>query len=149
MCAKGSVNGVVLILPGDFPEAGATGPVDLPPPDMGSLPDIARALREVSPFQRDRVAEQLLRNNYLRKLLDLFRVSCSQNGCEAVGFPAPVRTTGAAGLGVLSLVRRCTVVPMQKLLECPRPSRWKQQRCNATQSHTHSSVTTLSLVQSQ
>ena len=59
---------------GDFPDGGATGPVDLPPPDMGNLPDIAKALREVSPFQRDRVAEQLLRNNYLRRLLDLFRV---------------------------------------------------------------------------
>ena len=60
---------------GDFPEAGATGPVNLPPPDMRTLPDIAGALREVSPFQRDRVAEQLLRPGYLRRLLDLFRVS--------------------------------------------------------------------------
>ncbi len=62
--------------PGDFPEAGATGPVDLPAPEMAQLPEIARALREVSPFQRDRVAEQLMRPGYLRRLLDLFRVSC-------------------------------------------------------------------------
>jgi hypothetical protein len=59
---------------GDFPDGGATGPIDLPPPDMANLQDIARALREVSPFQRDRVAEQMLRGSYLRRLLDLFRV---------------------------------------------------------------------------
>ena len=62
---------------GDFPDGGATGPIDLPPPDMANLQDIARALREVSPFQRDRVAEQMLRGSYLRRLLDLFRVRCA------------------------------------------------------------------------
>lgn len=51
--------------------------MNLPPPDMGNLLDIASALREVSPFQRDRVAEQILRGNYLRRLLDFFRVSGS------------------------------------------------------------------------
>ena len=48
--------------------------MELPPPELGSLPAIAAALSEVSLFRRERVAAQMLRQSYLTKLLDAFRV---------------------------------------------------------------------------
>jgi hypothetical protein len=36
-------------------------------------------LTELSPFQQERVAAQLLRPGYMRKLLDLFRVKLSSS----------------------------------------------------------------------
>ncbi|KAL4459208.1 hypothetical protein ABPG75_014073 [Micractinium tetrahymenae] len=58
------------------PDPGSSGAVDLPEPEMSNLKDIARALTEVSLFQRDRIAHQLAtRRGYLDKLLDLFRMS--------------------------------------------------------------------------
>ncbi|KAL4418834.1 hypothetical protein ABPG77_004074 [Micractinium sp. CCAP 211/92] len=57
------------------PDPGSSGAVDLPEPDMSNLKDIARALTEVSLFQRDRIAQQLAtRRGYLDRLLDLFRI---------------------------------------------------------------------------
>ena len=44
-------------------------------PELSNLEAIARALQEVSLFQRDRLAGQLARPGYLAKLLDIFRVS--------------------------------------------------------------------------
>lgn len=59
---------------------GGLGPVGpgleaLPdPPELSNLESVARALSEVSLFQRDRMAAQLARPGYLRKLLEIFRV---------------------------------------------------------------------------
>ncbi|EIE26200.1 DUF625-domain-containing protein [Coccomyxa subellipsoidea C-169] len=58
---------------GDFPEGPNAGPVELPAAEMGSLPDLAKILSELSPFQRDRAAAQVLRPGYIRKLLEIFR----------------------------------------------------------------------------
>ncbi|KAK9907487.1 hypothetical protein WJX75_004578 [Coccomyxa subellipsoidea] len=58
---------------GEFPEGPNTGPVELPPAEMGSLPDLAKILMELSPFQRDRAAAQAMRPGYVRSLLDIFR----------------------------------------------------------------------------
>ncbi|KAG2493475.1 hypothetical protein HYH03_008292 [Edaphochlamys debaryana] len=54
---------------GDFLE----GEMDLPAPERRNLEDIAKALSHVPPFQRDRIAAQLMKQNYLPALLDLFK----------------------------------------------------------------------------
>lgn len=57
------------------PEPGSSGAVDLPEPELSNLGDIAKALAEVSLFQRDRLAQQLVaRRGYLHKLLEIFRM---------------------------------------------------------------------------
>ncbi|CAL8462717.1 g2250 [Coccomyxa elongata] len=58
---------------GEFPEGPNAGPVELPPAEMGNLPDLAKILVELSPFQRERASQQALRPGYIRKLLDIFR----------------------------------------------------------------------------
>ena len=64
------------------PRGGGDGgaAVALPEPELASLPALAKALGEVSLFQRDRAAGQLLRPGYLRRLLDLFRVGAGGEG---------------------------------------------------------------------
>ncbi|GIL44732.1 hypothetical protein Vafri_2247 [Volvox africanus] len=47
--------------------------LDLPAPDRRHLEDIAKALSHVPPFQRDRIAAQLMKQNYLPALLDQFK----------------------------------------------------------------------------
>lgn len=55
--------------------SGSAGSMDLPDPELSNLKEIARALTEVSLFQRDRIAQQLVsRRGYLAKLLELFRM---------------------------------------------------------------------------
>ena len=62
-------------LEGDFGDGPGAKPVELPEPEMGNLGELARALGEpLSLYQRDRVAGQVLRSGFVRKLLDLFRV---------------------------------------------------------------------------
>ncbi|GFR48535.1 hypothetical protein Agub_g10432 [Astrephomene gubernaculifera] len=46
---------------------------DLPAPERRNLEEIAKALTHLTPLQRDRVAAQLLKQNYLPALLDLFK----------------------------------------------------------------------------
>lgn len=62
--------------PGGGPgEPGSSGGMELPEPELANLAAISRALGEVSLFQRDRIAQQLVaRVGYLSKLLELFRV---------------------------------------------------------------------------
>ncbi|EFN53416.1 hypothetical protein CHLNCDRAFT_58505 [Chlorella variabilis] len=56
-------------------DPGSSGAVELPEPELSSLKEIARALTEVSLFQRDRIAQQLTaRRGYLGRLLELFRM---------------------------------------------------------------------------
>ena len=58
---------------GDPP--GSSGAVDLPEPELSQLKGIARAVSEVSPFQRDRLGQQLAaRPEYIGRLLELFKV---------------------------------------------------------------------------
>lgn len=57
----------------DFPEVGPARPLELPLADLNSLPELAKALHEVSFLQRETLAAQLVQNNYVRKVLDLFR----------------------------------------------------------------------------
>lgn len=47
--------------------------MDLPPPDRRNLEAIMRVLSHVLPSQRDRIAGQLMRPNYLAQLLDMFK----------------------------------------------------------------------------
>ena len=63
---------------------GASGVEELPAPEMRNLSRIATMLQDVGPFVRDRVAEQALAPNYLRRLLDLFRVSGVVMRCLSV-----------------------------------------------------------------
>ncbi|CAK0784720.1 hypothetical protein CVIRNUC_007924 [Coccomyxa viridis] len=58
---------------GDFPEGVSSGPVELPPAEMGQLPALAKVLAELSPFQRERAAAQMLQAGYVRSLLDIFQ----------------------------------------------------------------------------
>jgi hypothetical protein len=60
-------------LEGDFADGPGAKPVTLPEPEMGALPELARVLGELSLYQRDRAAGQMLRGGYVRRLLDLFR----------------------------------------------------------------------------
>ncbi|KAK9823072.1 hypothetical protein WJX81_007297 [Elliptochloris bilobata] len=60
-------------LEGDFGDGPGAKPVELPEPEMGNLAELARMLGELSLYQRDRVAGRMLRNGYVRRLLDLFR----------------------------------------------------------------------------
>ncbi|PSC74221.1 Serine threonine-phosphatase 4 regulatory subunit 3 isoform B [Micractinium conductrix] len=61
---------------GPMADPGSSGAVELPDPELSNLKDIARALTEVSLFQRDRIAQQLAtRRGYLARLLELFRMS--------------------------------------------------------------------------
>jgi hypothetical protein len=64
-------------LEGDFADGPGAKPVTLPEPEMGALPELARVLGELSLYQRDRAAGQMLRGGYVRRLLDLFRVRLS------------------------------------------------------------------------
>ncbi|KAL4852743.1 Serine/threonine-protein phosphatase 4 regulatory subunit 3 [Chlorella vulgaris] len=60
---------------GPHMEPGSSGSVELPEPEMASLREIARALTEVSLFQRERLAQQLAqRQGYLTRLLSVFRM---------------------------------------------------------------------------
>lgn len=52
-------------------------------PELSNLEVLARALSEVSLFQRDRMAAQLGRPGYLAKLLDIFRVRRRKGCCRA------------------------------------------------------------------
>lgn len=45
---------------------------ELPPPELRHLSRIAAVLQDASPFSRDRIAEQAMVPNYLRRLLDIF-----------------------------------------------------------------------------
>ncbi|GLC50218.1 hypothetical protein PLESTB_000355400 [Pleodorina starrii] len=47
--------------------------LELPAPERRHLEDIAKALSHVPPFQRDRIAAQLMKQNYLPALLDQFK----------------------------------------------------------------------------
>ncbi|PNH02464.1 Serine/threonine-protein phosphatase 4 regulatory subunit 3, partial [Tetrabaena socialis] len=47
--------------------------MELPAPERRCLEDIAKALAHVPPFQRDRIAAQLMKQQYLPALLDLFK----------------------------------------------------------------------------
>jgi hypothetical protein len=47
---------------------------ELPPPELRHLSRIAAVLQDASPFSRDRIAEQAMVPNYLRRLLDIFHV---------------------------------------------------------------------------
>ncbi|KAK9804713.1 hypothetical protein WJX72_001481 [[Myrmecia] bisecta] len=60
-------------LEGELAEGGSSGPVELPQPEMDQLPELAKILSEVSMFQRDRAAQQMLKPGYVRQLLELFR----------------------------------------------------------------------------
>lgn len=57
----------------DFPEVGPARPVELPPAELASLPELAKALSEVSFMQRESLALQLVREGYVRKVMELFR----------------------------------------------------------------------------
>ena len=68
-------------LGGDPP--GSSGAVDLPEPELSQLKGIARAVTEVSMFQRDRLGQKLAaRPEYIGRLLELFKVCVG--GCVGV-----------------------------------------------------------------
>ncbi|KAG0578678.1 hypothetical protein KC19_4G041700 [Ceratodon purpureus] len=55
-------------------DGGGTEALELPPVELSTLPQIAKALREVSPFDKDKMATLVVRDqNYIRKLVELFR----------------------------------------------------------------------------
>ncbi|CAL5223154.1 g5623 [Coccomyxa viridis] len=58
---------------GEFPDGAPSGPVELPAAEMGNLAELAKALSELSPFQRERGAAQMLKPGYVRSLLDIFQ----------------------------------------------------------------------------
>ena len=62
----------------------------------------AQILAELSPFQRERAALQMLRPGYMRKLLDLFRVRTGATKCTAN--PAPGLPCDAAAASRLACV---------------------------------------------
>mmetsp|Transcript_36846 Transcript_36846/g.103965 ORF Transcript_36846/g.103965 Transcript_36846/m.103965 type:complete len:862 (+) Transcript_36846:313-2898(+) len=58
---------------GDAGQEGSAGSVDLPAAELGNLPEIVKAITECTRFQRERIAQQMLRPSYIRKLLDIFK----------------------------------------------------------------------------
>jgi protein phosphatase-4 regulatory subunit 3 len=59
---------------GTSQDDGGTEGFELPPVELANLPQIAKALAEVSPFEKDRVASLVVRDqNYIRKLVEMFR----------------------------------------------------------------------------
>ena len=50
-------------------------PIELPQPEMGTLPAIARALTEASLFQREALAAQMLAPGYIHRLLACFKTA--------------------------------------------------------------------------
>ncbi|KAG0630025.1 hypothetical protein M758_1G148600 [Ceratodon purpureus] len=55
-------------------DGGGNEALELPPVELSNLPQIAKALVEVSPSDKDRVASIVVRDqNYIRKLVELFR----------------------------------------------------------------------------
>ena len=62
--------------PGDgiYQDSGRTGPSELPPAELGSLPELVRVVADCSPFAREKIASLVLKKDYLRQLLDLFRI---------------------------------------------------------------------------
>eukprot|EP00897_Mesotaenium_endlicherianum_P000812 jgi/Mesen1/10731/ME000090S10192 len=56
-------------------EGGGPNDTDLPPVELGSLPQVAKVIVEATAMQRDHIASMILRDqNYIRKLLELFKV---------------------------------------------------------------------------
>jgi hypothetical protein len=64
--------------PGDgfYQDSGRAGPSELPPAELGSLPELVKVVADCSPFAREKIASLVLKKGYLRQLLDLF------NTCE-------------------------------------------------------------------
>ncbi|XP_024373629.1 uncharacterized protein [Physcomitrium patens] len=57
-----------------FRESGGPEVLELPPAELSNLPLIAKTVAEVMPFDRDRVASMIVRDqNYIPKLVQLFR----------------------------------------------------------------------------
>eukprot|EP00227_Mantoniella_beaufortii_P012244 CAMPEP_0197595494 /NCGR_PEP_ID=MMETSP1326-20131121/22981_1 /TAXON_ID=1155430 /ORGANISM="Genus nov. species nov., Strain RCC2288" /LENGTH=237 /DNA_ID=CAMNT_0043161861 /DNA_START=256 /DNA_END=965 /DNA_ORIENTATION=- len=61
--------------PGDgfYQDSGRGGPSELPPAELGSLPELVKVVADCSPFAREKIASLMLKKGYLRQLLDLFK----------------------------------------------------------------------------
>jgi protein phosphatase-4 regulatory subunit 3 len=63
-----------------FHEGGGGEVIDLPPAELATLPQIAKTIGEVLPFNRERVATMVIRDQtYIHKLMEIFRI-CEERG---------------------------------------------------------------------
>ncbi|KAH9557826.1 hypothetical protein CY35_07G105100 [Sphagnum magellanicum] len=63
-----------------FHEGGGGEVIDLPPAELATLPQIAKTIGEVLPFNRERVATMVVRDQtYIHKLMEIFRI-CEERG---------------------------------------------------------------------
>eukprot|EP00884_Botryococcus_braunii_P016420 jgi/Botrbrau1/3461/Bobra.139_1s0036.2 len=69
---------------GGFPDTTSNGPIELPPADMEHLPELAKVLSDLGPFQRDRAAQQMMAPGFVRRLLDLFRTCEDLESAESM-----------------------------------------------------------------
>lgn len=69
---------------GTFTDSGVNA-VELPAPELANLSDIVKVLMDCSPFLRETVAQQMLRGDYIRKLLDLFKTAEDLEDTESLG----------------------------------------------------------------
>jgi protein phosphatase-4 regulatory subunit 3 len=68
-----------------FHEGGGGEVIDLPPAELATLPQIAKTIGEVLPFNRERVATMVVRDQtYIHKLMEIFRICEERENTECL-----------------------------------------------------------------
>jgi protein phosphatase-4 regulatory subunit 3 len=63
-----------------FHEGGGSEVINLPPAELAALPQIVKTIGEALPFNRERIATLIARDQtYIRKLMEIFRI-CEERG---------------------------------------------------------------------
>ncbi|KAG6544232.1 hypothetical protein Mapa_014335 [Marchantia paleacea] len=83
--AVGALDSVARPMNDDMEHSGMSQDDGLPPVELGTLPQLVKAVAEVAHFDRDRIAALILREqNYIRKIIELFRTSEDLENLEAL-----------------------------------------------------------------